>query len=350
VAGFHLKTARRHYLIPVASVLFFVLTGCGTSVYYVIPLEWRKPGGLDSVILHYSPYLRGKTIFLDPGHGGDDRYSVGPDGEVVEADVNLYVALKLREFLERAGVRVLMSRTKDTTIALLDRSIMSNNSGADLFISIHHNSIGSNGDSFTNYTSTFYHAVEGDTAYHPVNQDIARYIQRELSYMLGNSGPLSSFDGTLSDYVIYPGKGFSVLRNARIPAVLTEAAFFSSEYEERRLSKREFNDIEAWAIFRGVGRYFKAGVPRLELIDSVAVGEVQPYLPVRILDTEGTEIKSIAARVNGREAGYYFFPDSNLILVRVDKERMAEGDKTLEVVVRKKNGNVSLPFRRRVYF
>ncbi len=306
----------------------------------------RKPGGRDSTIFYYSKYLNGRTIFLDPGHGGQDRFGKGPKEDAIEADVNLSVALALRGYLEQADAKVILSRTKDTTIALLDRSTFSNNSGADIFISIHHNSIPDSGDPFTNYSSTFYHAREGDSSYHPANHEIAKYIQREIAYLLGNSGPLSSFDGTLSDFEIYPGQGFSVLRNAGIPAVLTEGAFFSSEYEEQRLRQRKFNEIEAWGIFRGLGKYFQSGIPKLKLVDSNEVYSPGQQFRILVLDSASSKINWISVKVDGREVGYYYEPESQLI-VAGSEINLPLGEHTLEVIVQNRNGNHSFPFKKR---
>ncbi len=342
--SFIIKEAKQFFLFILVLPIIFIR--CGSSVYYVLPLDWRKPGGRDSTILYFSKYLQGRTIFLDPGHGGQDRFGKGPKEDAIEADVNLSVALSLRDYLQKAGAKVLMSRTKDTTIALIDRSTLSNNSGADMFISIHHNAIPDSGDPFTNYSSTFYHAMEGDSSYHPANRDIAKYIQREMSYLLGNSGPLSSFDGTLSDYEIYPGQGFSVLRNTKIPAVLTESAFFSSEYEEQRLRKREFNEIEAWGIFRGLGKYFKSGIPKLELVDSSEVYSPEQAFRIQVFDSMGGKINWISAKVDGREVGYCYEPESKLIVTGLGIN-LTPGEHTLDIIVRNQNGNHSFPFKQR---
>lgn len=58
-----------------------------------------------------------KRIFIDPGHGGSDRYNRGPTG-YVEADGALDIALKLRNKLQSIGFDVGMTRDKDTTVAL----------------------------------------------------------------------------------------------------------------------------------------------------------------------------------------------------------------------------------------
>ncbi len=192
-----------------------ILTGCFTkkvvyNVYYVKPFDWHPEEKRDSTIKFFSPYFQGLKIFLDPGHGGTDRKNKGPAGLAIEADVNLKVALYLRDYLTKAGAIVKMSRDRDTFISLDDRSKLANEWEADIFISIHHNAPGRPGDIYTNYTSTYYHAFPNDYEYDHSSHDIARYVQRDLAYAMGNSGGLGSFDGTYSDYMIYPKAGFSV--------------------------------------------------------------------------------------------------------------------------------------------
>ena len=172
--------------------------------------------------------------------------------------------MALRDFLREAGVKVIMSRDKDITVDLKERSYMADRSGAELFISIHHNAPGRDGDRGINYTSTYYHAKETDYEYEPSERDIAKYIQRDLAYAMRNSGGLGSFDGTYSDYWIYPGAGFSVLRVTKIPSILVECGFFTNLHEERRLALDEFNRIQAWGIFRGIASYYSAGIPKIE--------------------------------------------------------------------------------------
>ncbi|MBM3702233.1 MAG: N-acetylmuramoyl-L-alanine amidase, partial [Actinobacteria bacterium] len=77
------------------------------------------------------------TIFLDPGHGGSD-YGCIHNG-LNEKDINLKIALKLKGLLESNGFRVIMRRTSDEGKSLDEVVNMANNSGADLFLSIHNN-------------------------------------------------------------------------------------------------------------------------------------------------------------------------------------------------------------------
>ncbi len=343
---------KRLYLGTLFILPILLLSGCAPSVYYVKPSDWITKANRDSTIASYSKYFKGWKIFLDPGHGGEDRVSHGPANDVIEADVNLHVASYLRDYLEAAGATVFMSRTKDTTVQLRDRSTIANKSGADIFISIHHNAPGGN-DLFINYTSTWYHSVEGDPSYYPCNHDIAKYIQRDLAYAMGNSGPaFFSFDGTLSDFIIYPNSGFSVLRLAEIPAVLLECAFFTSAYEEQRLKLEEFNQIQAWGIFRGLGKYLKAGVPKLELISPVAAqGDVlstsdfRPTIKVQVADPSGIDASSLVMRIDGKKV-ICDFDTSGGTITHAPPEDMSKRDHTVEVIVRNMNGNSSFPFKK----
>ena len=182
---------------------------------YEYPSDWKDLSVRAHTISEYSKYLSGRKIFIDPGHGGEDRKNRNKSGEVIEADVNLRVALNLKKYLEAAGANVILSREEDKTVKLSDRSDLSNASGAEIFISIHHNAPSTKEDDYSDYTAVYYHANEIDSVYEPCNHDIAKFIERDLSYVMHNPGGLGSFDGTYSDYNIYPKEGFSVLRKSK---------------------------------------------------------------------------------------------------------------------------------------
>ncbi|HEY0997276.1 MAG TPA: N-acetylmuramoyl-L-alanine amidase, partial [Gemmatimonadaceae bacterium] len=83
-----------------------------------------------------------RTVVVDAGHGGPDRGMTGPIGggpRIYEKDITLDVARALGERLQRAGVRVVYTRTTDTLIALSDRGRIANDAQGDLFISVHVN-------------------------------------------------------------------------------------------------------------------------------------------------------------------------------------------------------------------
>ncbi len=82
--------------------------------------------------------LEGKTIIVDPGHGGNDTGAIGP-GALHEKDVVLAMSLYLEDYLTREGAEVIMTRTDDVFVNLYDRPENINDYNADLFISVHAN-------------------------------------------------------------------------------------------------------------------------------------------------------------------------------------------------------------------
>lgn len=317
-----------------------ILAGCGPSVYYIKPTVWKDGFKRDSTIASYRSVLRDVTIFLDPGHGGEDRDGIGPAEDVVEADVNLRVTLALRDYLKQAGANVMLSRETDKTVPLEARAQQANANNAEIFISIHHNASRSR---YTNYTTTFYHSRPGEFGYAPSSHDLAKYIQRDLSYAMGNPGPLASFDGTMSDYLLYAGKGFSVLRNTRMTAVLVECAFFTSAYEEQRLKLPEFNSIQAWGMFLGIGKYFQAGIPRLTYTSPLVFDDPTPRIEMQVSEPGRIVDESIRVYINGKEHGYSFNRKTGKIAI-TPFAQLSQGYHHLTAQVRNRSGNSSAPF------
>jgi len=219
-------------------------------------------------------YLAGWVIVLDPGHGGDahrEGWKRGPTGER-EAEMNWRVAVLLRELLRQAGVHVIMTREGDEDVSLAQRAELANTAsrpdggtGADLFLSLHHNA---NGNPNVNYTSIWFHA-EADWSEPCV--DVARYlahaIARALRTDVGYTSPL------MSDQQIYRG-GFGVLRDLRVPGVLIESSFYSNPAEEQRLADPLYNLREAYAIYEALCEYAYGGRPTQSLPQATVEGEM----------------------------------------------------------------------------
>ncbi len=317
------------------------------AVYYEIPIELKDDITYAELMRTYSENLKGRTVFIDPGHGGKDRYNASRNGKVNEADINLVVSLYLREFLQSADAVVIMSRTNDTTISLQNRSKMANDSKADLFISIHHNSTSKANDNWTNYTSTFYHANDGHYEYEPFEHTLAKYIQRDLSYAMRNSGGLGSFDGTQSDFRIYPSEGLAVLRETSIPSVLVECSFFTNRLEKERLSVDQFNRIEGWGIFLGIAKMFNEGIPEFQLI-----GEKSEFrrknlsLYFNIIDESRIDEQSIKVYFDRKIVKHKYNDEEELLSVIMNG--VPKGEHDLKIVMANKNGIYAFPYNRKI--
>jgi len=77
------------------------------------------------------------TVVVDPGHGGEDPGTHG--GGLIEKDINLDVAKRVATYLQAHGVKVVMTRTRDVTVSLPDRTDLANRLNPDLYLSIHSN-------------------------------------------------------------------------------------------------------------------------------------------------------------------------------------------------------------------
>ena len=185
--------------------------------------------------------LAGRTICIDPGHGGTaetDGFRVGPTGEREEW-IDLRVALMLRDMLEARGAKVLMTRTGDVAVALEDRATLAVESGAEVFVSIHHNATA---DPEANFPVIYFH---GNASENKAGVALGRALAASLAEAL--------FDGQtevslVSDHAIFPTAGAAVLRHSYgIPGVIGEASFFTNADEEQRLRSADYNRREAEA-------------------------------------------------------------------------------------------------------
>jgi N-acetylmuramoyl-L-alanine amidase len=186
----------------------------GWHAYYdpggALVLRIRRPPEIDPA----AP-LRGLLIGVDPGHGGADRFTRGPTG-LTEADANLFIALRLRDLLEAAGARVMMTRDTDMTVALGDRPRMATDSSVHVLMSVHNNAFPDGVNPWANAgTSTYY--------YHPHSAELARSMQRELLDALG-----------LRD-IGFGRADLALVRPTWMPTVLTETMFMMIPEQEAAL-------------------------------------------------------------------------------------------------------------------
>ena len=210
------------------------------------PREVKRPSDDDERDLFNITGLKGKTVAIDPGHGGNDAGAIGPSG-VTEKSVTLRVALELADMLEAEGAKVIMTRRTDKTVSskgaaasaveeLQARCDIANKSGADIFISIH-------ADSFTNSsakgTTGYYYESGGQKS-----QRLADYVRRALC-----------------EQIRTPSRGtqpcnFYVVKHTDMPATLIELAFISNKEEEKLMSSREGVVKMAQGILDGIEDYF----------------------------------------------------------------------------------------------
>ena len=163
-------------------------------------------------------------IFINPGHGGSDCGACG--NGLKERDVALKIGKRVENYLRAVGYDVKLLQYD----GLSEICYQANAFKADLFVSIHCNAGGGTG------TETFYFC--GSNA----GKKLAEAIQRQIVASIG------TFNRRVEE------KGFFVLCNTNMPAVLVETAFIDNPADARLLVERE--DDFARAIARGVTDYF----------------------------------------------------------------------------------------------
>lgn len=94
--------------------------------------------------------LRNIAIFIDPGHGGSEKGSVGPT-RTCEKDINLAISRYLMKYLEKEGADVIISRLDDHKVGLYERVNMAKSNDALISISIHNNALPNGKDPYINH-------------------------------------------------------------------------------------------------------------------------------------------------------------------------------------------------------
>ncbi len=163
----------------------------------------------------------GKTVMIDPGHGGSDTGTTGkPLGGIREKDYTLNTSLATTEYLRSKGFNVIMTRDTDKTLSLGNRTALSNSLKPDLFTSIHYN--GS--------TNKQGHGVEVFYKLKDKNGGITKTVATNIlnrileKFKLTNRGIKTRVlpSDSTKDYLY-------VLRSNDMPAVLVECAFLDNE-------------------------------------------------------------------------------------------------------------------------
>jgi N-acetylmuramoyl-L-alanine amidase len=225
-----------------------------------------------------------KTVFIDPGHGGLDPGVVGTVGghQVLEKDVALGVGTRLAALLRDGGYRVVMSRTRDTSVTtlgpndtvtgaltgsaehrdLVTRAACANAAGASVLVSIHFDAFD---DPAVGGTETFYDAERPFAA---ENKRLAADLQSALVAGLGTSdrgawtddqlvAPTLTASGSLYGHLIELGPAATgwVDNPSQMPGALVEPLFLTNASEAKLASTASGQQKVAAALKSGLEKY-----------------------------------------------------------------------------------------------
>ncbi len=187
--------------------------------------------------------LLGKVIYLDAGHGGLDPGTIYKN--IYEKDINLSICEKLQKILEESGAIVYQTRYGDYDLSnntssrkksdLNNRVKIINESGADIYISIHLNSIDS---STWSGAQVFYDDVNDK------NKVFADIMQKQLKQDLKTNRKVKELKNILLN------------RKVKIPGILIEVGFLSNPNDRYLLKQDDYQKKIAISIKNGIIKYF----------------------------------------------------------------------------------------------
>jgi N-acetylmuramoyl-L-alanine amidase len=253
--------------------------------------EARPTAGGDRSLIRALGLKIGKIV-IDPGHGGHDTGTIGPNG-LEEKDLVLDVGRRLGKLLEtRLGAEVVYTRKDDTFIPLETRTAVANQARADLFVSIHANS---SHDPDARGVETYYlnftsspEALEVAARENAVSeksiyelQDLVKKIalkeKIEESREFAGDVEQSLHSGLAAKSPGIRDRGvkkapFIVLIGANMPSILAEISFVSNPTDEHRLATSEYRQRIAESLYRGIAKYVNglSGVKVASKMDKAA--------------------------------------------------------------------------------
>lgn len=191
--------------------------------------------------------IKGKTVMLDPGHGGLSMTGTAlNNNSIAEADVTLAIAFKAKSMIEAAGAKVYITRTMNTSLTLYERRQLCREKNPDVFVSIHCDGSDALEESGTH---TFY--------FMPFSQPLAssihsRLVQNYSRYIYTpDSENYSRIDKKIKFYPFY------VTRVINCPSVLVETGFMTNYIEGMLLADDNCQYWLADAIANGIINYFQ---------------------------------------------------------------------------------------------
>ena len=191
------------------------------------------------------------AVVIDAGHGGRDPGKVGIEGQL-EKDINLSIALRLKEYLEASDVDVILTREDDSGLYpegernkkmsdMKKRCQIIEKAAPDLVVSIHQNS---------------YHeeSVSGGQVFYYKNSQkgktLAEILQKRFNYVLGEKNSRQA----------KANGNYYLLLHVKPPIAIVECGFLSNRAEAAKLQDEVYQDRMAWTVHMGIMEFLNREV------------------------------------------------------------------------------------------
>ena len=170
------------------------------------------------------------TVVVDAGHGGNDGGTYS--GKIIEKDITLAVAKKMKKLLEEHDINVIMTRETDEYMELEERTQISNENDTDLFISVHCNYYEGGSE------------VKGIECYYAENDEISKEVAEIIMKNINKISGLRNRGAKEEDYFV------TEFNDA--PAVLVEMGFLSNPTECKNLADSDYQQSLAEELVEGI--------------------------------------------------------------------------------------------------
>lgn len=185
-------------------------------------------------------YIKG-VIVLDPGHGGSD---IGTQSltkpRYQEKNLNLLTARLVKQYLQKMGYKVFVTRHKDVFVSLERRSTLANKYHAQLFMSLHYNSAPS---AQAKGVEIFYYSSRQQLKRTQQSRAFAQSVLKSLIK-----------EAKVTSRGVKSGN-WAVIRETKMPAILVECGFMTNAEEMQKIKDLNYVRRLAWAIARGTDAY-----------------------------------------------------------------------------------------------
>ena len=229
------------------------------------------------------------VVVLDPGHGGSES------GAVANLSIAKYCKAELEKY---SGVTVYMTRSDDSYVGLGERVQRAKNWGADVFVSIHINSV----DAASAYgAEVWYPNSSYNPSVHAEGKDLANRIQQELVALgLGNRGIKirnsesgSTYpDGSIADY-------YSVIKDSKkngFPGIIVEHAFLTNPSDAAKLQQESFLKELGIADATGIAKTYGLQKKASALLSVINANDFRGEFQLKV-DTNLEEVSQVKASV-----------------------------------------------------
>ncbi len=178
--------------------------------FYGYSVKYNKNNLLVVSVKEPVDKLKGRTIMIDPGHGGDDPGAVAAG--VYECNITYKIALKLKSYLENRGAKVILTRDNgDVVPDIVARRFTAMKKEPDLYVSLHLDAAAS---SSAHGSTVFYYKNYSAPLAKAIQKNLPKIVKDDLGYQLSDRG-----------VHFYP---FKVTRIETCPSVLVECGFITN--------------------------------------------------------------------------------------------------------------------------